>query len=389
MAHERLTVGLVIDDSLDRPDGVQQHVLTLGPWLTAQGHEVHYLTSTTERTDLANMHSLGKNLRMKFNGNRLGTPLPAPKDPIRALLTDVNFDVLHVNMPYSPFLAGRVVDLAGPETAVVGTFHILPWSPLTRIGAKGLGLIQRRQLRRFARTIAVSAPAQAFAASALGLVARVIGNPVDVERFTSERDLSPRPAGAPVRIVFLGRLVERKGARELLEALAHLLALKSDLVNGLNLEIVIAGTGPLRSELIAFAESNGLAGLVSFPGYIAENDKAGLLASADIVALPSTGGESFGISVVEALGAARGVVIAGDNPGYRTVMAGLEDQLIDANDTPAFAALLAKYLLDDALRLTTAERQLAQAQLFDVDRVGREVVDVYLEAIAQTRATEV
>src|SRR5690606_5004240 len=127
--------------------------------------------------------------------------------------------------------------------------------------------------------------------------------------------------------------------------------------------------------------------IVTFPGYISEDDKAELLASADIVALPSTGGESFGISVVEALGAARGAVLAGDNPGYRTVMAGLEEQLIDATNTPAFAALLAQYLSDPALRRETAERQLAQAERFDVNRVGREVVDVYREAIAQTRAS--
>lgn len=381
-----LRVGLVIDDSLDRPDGVQQHVLTLGAWLSGQGHEVHYLTSTTVRTDLANMHSLARNLRLKFNGNRLGIPLPAPARGITELLRAVDFDVLHINMPYSPLLAGRVITRARPGTHVVGTFHILPWTRLTRWGTHLLGLVQRRQLRRFSRVIAVSAPAAVFAADALKVAPVVIGNPVDVARFAQARESElarvaegeraaptvDASATAPVRIVFLGRLVERKGAGELLRAVVALRSLTQTPV-----EVVLGGTGPLREELAAYVAAEGLTDCVEFTGYVAEEDKAALLAGADVVALPSTGGESFGISVVEALAASRGVVLAGDNPGYRTVMEGLEDQLIDATDTPAFAALLARYVDDAAARSEASARQVVHAGRFDVNVIGAQVLEVY------------
>lgn len=134
-----LTIGLVIDDSLDRPDGVQQHVLTLGRWLTGKGHTVHYLTSTTQRTDIPRIHSLAKNLPITFNGNRLGIPLPADRSAIRQLFTDVHFDVLHINMPYSPLLAGAIINAAPATTRIVGTFHIMPWSTLTKVGTHALG----------------------------------------------------------------------------------------------------------------------------------------------------------------------------------------------------------------------------------------------------------
>lgn len=400
-------VGLVIDDSLDRPDGVQQHVLTLGAWLASQGHEVHYLTSTTERTDLPHLHNLSRNLRLKFNGNRLGTPLPARRARVREVLAAADLDVVHVNMPYSPVLAGRVVAHATPRTAVVGTFHILPWNTATRAGTHLLGLVQRRQLRRFAASIAVSEPAREFAAAALGIDPAVIGNPVDVARFTAARSATAPPAtsaaptdrpapatpgevdeAAPVRVVFLGRLVERKGALELLRAVAHahhLPAGDPDHLAPGSVEVVVAGTGPLLETLQELARSSGIEGCVTFPGFVSEDDKAALLASGDVVALPSTGGESFGISVVEALAAARGVVLAGDNPGYRTVMSGLEDQLVDATDTPAFAALLARYVHDADARRQAAERQLDQALRFDVATVGAQVLDVYARALAATR----
>jgi phosphatidylinositol alpha-mannosyltransferase len=79
-----LRIGLVIDDGLDRPDGVQQIVLALGRRLTGLGHEVHYLTSTTERTDLPHLHVLAPSVGVKFNGNRLSTPRPAPPSSARS-----------------------------------------------------------------------------------------------------------------------------------------------------------------------------------------------------------------------------------------------------------------------------------------------------------------
>lgn len=379
-----LTIGLVIDDSLDRPDGVQQHVLTLGAWLTAQGHEVHYLTSTTRRSDLAHVHSLARNLRLRFNGNRLGIPLPAPAAGIAALLQSTDFDVLHVNMPYSPLLAGRVVARARPGTVVVGTFHILPWTFLTHWGTRLLGLVQRRQLRRFSQVVAVSRPAADFAAEALRVAPVVIGNPVDVTRFSQARDaeragrVGSAVLDAPVRIVFLGRLVERKGAAELVRAVVRMRTLTSRPVH-----VVLGGTGPLKESLEALVRDNGLGEAVELIGYVTEEDKADLLAGADVVALPSTGGESFGISVVEALAASRGVVLAGDNPGYRTVMDGLEDQLVDATDVDAFAALLAHFVVDADARASASERQVAAAARFDVEVIGTAVVTVYRASLAR------
>ena len=71
-----LTIGLVLDDGLDAPDGVQQYVLTVARELQARGHVVHLIASSTSRTDLDRLHVLGRNLRVRFNGNVLSSPLP-------------------------------------------------------------------------------------------------------------------------------------------------------------------------------------------------------------------------------------------------------------------------------------------------------------------------
>jgi phosphatidylinositol alpha-mannosyltransferase len=374
-----LRIGLVIDDGLDRPDGVQQIVLTLGRRLTALGHEVHYLTSSTERTDLANLHVLGRTLAVRFNGNRLGTPLPASRAAVRRLLAEVPFDVLHVTMPYSPVLAGRVVSAAHPRTAVVGSFVIYPQDALTRWGIRALGAVERRRLRRFDSITALSTAAAESVREAYGRDVAVIGGPVELAGVPAPAAV--REEGAPVRIVFLGRLVERKGPRELLAAVAAMPRTERPWT------LTLAGRGPLLADLQERARAAGIADRVDFPGFVAEEDKAALLGGADVVALPSTGGESFGMSVVEALADAGGVVLAGDNPGYRTPMAGLEDQLVDPRDTAAFARTLARWVDDPAARRAAQDPQRAAAQRFEAGEITRQTLAWYDQALASRRAS--
>jgi len=48
-----MIIGFVLDDSLDKTDGVQQYVITLGQWFAKHDHEVHYLVGETKRNDIA------------------------------------------------------------------------------------------------------------------------------------------------------------------------------------------------------------------------------------------------------------------------------------------------------------------------------------------------
>lgn len=377
-----LRIGLVIDDGLDRPDGVQQIVLTLGARLTALGHEVHYLTSTTTRTDLPNLHVLSRHVAVKFNGNRLGTPLPAPRAAVRRLLDEVPFDVLHVTMPYSPVLAGRVVSAAHPRTAVVGSFVIYPQDAATRWGIRALGRVERRRLRRFDAISALSEAARESVRESYRRWVPIVGAPVELGAAAAAADASGDD-DRPVRIVFLGRLVERKGPRELLAAAAALHRRGT----ARPWTLTLAGRGPLLDELRERARAAGIADRVDFPGFVAESDKNALLAGADVVALPSTGGESFGISVVEALAHAGGVVLAGDNPGYRTPMAGLEDQLVQPAATDAFAGTLARWVDDPAARRAVLAPQRAAAARFEAGAITAQTLALYTEALSARRGT--
>ncbi len=368
----KLKIGLVLDDSLDRNDGVQQYVRSLGAWLVRQGHTVHFLAGQTRSGGKA-VHSLSRNIGVKFNGNRLSMPLPASARAIKTLLAREKYDVLHIQMPYSPLMAGKVIRLASMGTAVVGTFHILPIGGLQRYGNRALGLVQKRQLRRLDAICSVSAPAQKFAKTHYGLASRVIPNMIDAPAWHSA--MHPH-AG---RIVFLGRLVPRKGCAELLWAV---LELPEPLRN--NLEVLIAGDGPERQKLEKFAGRHKLRQVV-FLGYIDERHKRDLLASAQLAVFPSLGGESFGIVLIEAMAAGAGVVLGGNNPGYQSVLAAWPKVLFNPRDNRAFGRRLRAFLEDEKLRARLHAQQQAAVRQYDVDIVGGQIMKLYAEALLQRR----
>jgi phosphatidylinositol alpha-mannosyltransferase len=375
-----MRVGLVLDDTLDTSDGVQQYVLSVGAWLTGQGHEVHYLVGHTVRTDITHLHSLSKNVSVRFNGNRMSMPLPASKRELRQLLHEQKFDILHVQVPYSPFLAGRILKLVPKETAVVGTFHILPYSGLVRLANSWLAMLNSRSARRFDRLMAVSEPARVFAQATYAYQnMQIVPNPVRLEQFRGAVAASPQ-----LTIVFLGRLVERKGAQHLLAALVELrrLGLHPD-----DYRVVVGGTGELEQSLRQYVTANDLDETVEFAGFITEADKAAFLAQADIAVFPSTSGESFGIVLLEAMAAARGVVLAGNNPGYVAVMDHMAEHIIEPLETGRFAESLAAWLNDAEARSIAAANQKEYVKRFDVSVVGQQLEAVYEQALQSRRPT--
>lgn len=370
-----MKIGLVLDDTLDTSDGVQQYVLNVGAWLGSHGHEVHYLVGRTTRTDLANVHSLSRNLAVKFNGNRMSMPLPTSRRRLRAFLAQQQFDVLHVQVPYSPFLAGQIVLASPKSTAVVGTFHILPYSRLVTLANRCLALLNYRSGRRFDAMLAVSAPAQMFARRVYGYTAQIVPNSVNLAQFAGTNNTSPTTT-----IVFLGRLVERKGAQHLLRAIAFL---RQQLHYQGDFRVIIGGKGELLPQLQRYVQAQQLGEIVSFAGFVAEDAKAGFLARADIAVFPSTSGESFGIVLLEAMAVARGVVLAGNNPGYASVMPN-QDQVVNPVETADFAKQLADWLQDATARSHAATLQKEYVKQFDVTVVGQRLETIYKQAL-QTR----
>jgi phosphatidylinositol alpha-mannosyltransferase len=208
----KLKIGFVFDDTLDSYDGVAQYVKTLGAWLGKEGHEISYLVGQTKMREWAGgtVYSLAKNQKVSFNGNQANIPLPASAKKIEQVLNRELFDVLHVQVPYSPFLAQKIINRADQKTAVVGTFHVAPIGILPALGGHILKIMYGRSIKKFDQIVSVSSAAADYANNAFGQRTSVLPNVIEIEKFkfANKYKLSPYNKN----ILFFGRLVKRKGA---------------------------------------------------------------------------------------------------------------------------------------------------------------------------------
>lgn len=377
-----LTIGFVFDDTLDALDGVQQHIITIGTELARRGHDVHYLVGETHHSPVPQTVSLARNVMVSFNGNRMRIPLPVRKREIRAALAHNNYDILHIQAPYSPLFGGRVLECAPQSTGVVATYHIAPIDRRARYGGRALGLVNAHSHRRVDEVIAVSQVAAQYAQFTSHTHGTIIANPVNVEKFATAAHRATRDAAHP-HIVFLGRLVPRKGAQLLLEALDY--GERHGMFPMPGLHVTIAGDGPLMDDCVQRAAR--LRTPVQFVGTVDEG-KADLLASADVAVFPAIGGETFGIVLPEAIASGAGVTLAGDNPGYRWTMRGDEDALFSVGPDHArvLAERIERALTDAPWARRLHAREEALLDRYNVQAVTDEVEQVYARAIADRRA---
>lgn len=367
----KLKIGLLLDSTLDVEDGVQQYVMAVGEWLRGRDHDVHYIVGQTEKRQLPNIHSLSKNLVVKFNGNHVDLPLWASKHKIRELIDRERFDIIHVQTPHHPLLAQRVIMAADKRTAVVATFHILPYGWFAGFANHLLGLWLRPSLRRIDQMLAVTPAAAKFEKSTFGVDTKVLPNVFRYPVFHDAKPFERYNDAVPV-ILFLGRLVPRKGCLQLLQAVSELKK-----KNGPEFRVVICGKGPMLPKLQSYAKEHGLEQIVEFTGFVSDEDKPRYYASSAITVFPSSGGESFGIVLLEGMASGNAAVLAGNNPGYASVMEPQPDLLFNPSDPSELAKRIKQLLTDEHQRRKCAAWGEQYSRRFDVDTVGRELEALY------------
>ena len=202
---------------------------------------------------------------------------------------------------------------------------------------------------RLHRALARRADGFVVASSAARRRAEAIGAPPErVEVSLQSADLEGfapgPPEPGPVRLLYVGRLVEDKNLRRLLQAL-----------RGLDARLELCGTGPLEAELRSLAE--GLD--VDFRGYVAPEDLPARFAAADALVLPSLY-EPFGVAVREAAAAGLPIVCsrtagaAGD-----FAVEGRNAVLVDPLDESSIRPALELVVGDEAARERMAAESLA------------------------------
>ncbi|MCW2516711.1 MAG: GDP-mannose-dependent alpha-(1-2)-phosphatidylinositol mannosyltransferase [Mycobacterium sp.] len=360
-----MRIGMVCPYSFDVPGGVQAHVLQLAEVMVGYGHEVSVLAPSSPDVTLPDyVVSGGKALPIPYNGSvarlRFG---PAAHRTVKKWLVDGDFDVLHLHEPNAPSLSMLALMIA--EGPIVATFHTSTTKSLTLSVFQG---ILRPWHEKIVGRIAVSDLARRWQMEALGSDAVEIPNGVDVASFEAAPKLDgyPRPGKS---VLFLGRFDEpRKGMQVLLGALPALVDALPDV------EVLVVG----RGDEEALAEEAGeLAGHLRFLGLVDDAAKASAMRSADVYCAPNTGGESFGIVLVEAM-AAGTAVVASDLDAFRRVLEdGAAGRLVPVDDSAALASALIDVLSDDAVRERLVAGAAKAVRRYDWSVVALQILRVY------------
>ena len=173
-----------------------------------------------------------------------------------------------------------------------------------------------------------------------------------------------------VMAAFLGRIDEpRKGLAVMVAAMPAIL----DAMPGAHL--VVAGPGEV--DEIAAGLDPRVRAATEFLGSVSEDDKVALLRSADLYVAPHTGGESFGIVLVEAM-ASGAPVLASDLEAFTAVLgAGPAGRTFPVGDSAALAAAVIELLSTPGERARLRELGLKRARSFDWGVVAERVMAVY------------
>jgi phosphatidylinositol alpha-mannosyltransferase len=362
-----MRIGMVCPYSFDVPGGVQSHVLQLAEVLQGYGHDVSVLapSSPGARAALPDyVVSGGRAIPIPYNGSvarlRFG---PATHRTVKKWLRSGEFDVLHLHEPNAPSLSMLALNIAqGP---IVATFHTSTTKSLT---LSVFEPILRPMHEKIVGRIAVSDLARRWQMEALGSDAVEIPNGVDVGSFTSAPRLPgyPRPGKT---VLFLGRYDEpRKGMAVLLGALPAVVERFPDV------EILVVGRG---DEEQLRANAGAQAPHLRFLGQVDDAAKASAMRSADVYCAPNTGGESFGIVLVEAMAAGTAVVASDLDAFRRVLLDGDAGRLVAIDDPDALAAALIDVLGDDAARARYIACSTAAVQRYDWSVVARQIMRVY------------
>jgi phosphatidylinositol alpha-mannosyltransferase len=362
-----MRVGIVCPYSLDVPGGVQFHVRDLAEHLIAAGHHVSVLAPADDDTPVpAYVETAGRAVPVKYNGSVARVNFgPVSNTRVRRWLTEGDFDVVHIHEPISPSLS--LLALWNADEPVVGTFHT---ANLRSRAMQAAYPVVRPALEKIAARIAVSEDARRTVVDHLGGDAVVIPNGVYVDAFASApvREEWTGTPDAPT-LAFLGRIDEpRKGLHVLCAAVPALFE------RWPGLRVLVAGRGDPDDALEQLGPA---ARAVEFLGSVSDEDKASLLRSVDVYVAPHTGGESFGIVLVEAMSAGTCVVASRLGAFRRVLDDGSLGRLFPTGDAGALVDAIDEVLADPSRRRSLAEAGHVAVRRYDWSVVAQDILAVY------------
>lgn len=176
-------------------------------------------------------------------------------------------------------------------------------------------------------------------------------------------------------ILFVGRLVEKKGVRYLIEAMQW--------VRG---RLIIVGDGPLQCELMRLTETMRLQDRIYFLGAKTHEELPEIFASADVFVAPSVTAkdkdkEGFGLVILEAMASGLPVVASRSGGITEIIHHGENGLLAEERDSQGLARYITQMLYNKPVREKCIKQMQSTVEQYDYHNVGIRYRDIIEESL--------
>lgn len=203
---------------------------------------------------------------------------------------------------------------------------------------------------------------------------RLVPNGVELVRFVP----TARPPNPVVRILFIGRLIPRKGFQYVVNALPKVLQLTN-----VPFEVEVVGGGAMRSTLDGLAATLGVSRLLKYVGTIPYEQLHRVYQGADVFVLTSES-EGMPCATLEAMGCGLPIVTT-DVPGNQEIVReGINGFLVPIGDTDKLAQSLSWLIRDPSLRRRLGAESRRAVQPYDWREIVRRYAAIFDEVRTRT-----
>lgn len=376
----KLRIGIISPYSFETVGGVQLHIRDFAQQLISRGHHVEVLAPGRRTFDMPKwVQTTGSSFSIPYNGSVAHLSyFGLAGHKTRQWVKQGHFDILHLHEPEVPSISHKPLIPGFAPCPFVATFHAAFDS--YPIALKAVEPYLKRHLSSISHAICVSESARAAADHYLPARTeqRIIPNGVDTSIFAQAQPIKAwQGTDRQPTIGFLGRLnEERKGFEIFAKAACDVLETMP------GARFLCAGDGQKDAIRILRSFSPDLEHHFEFLGRISDSAKASLYKSLDVYVAPQTGGESFGIVLVEAM-AAGCPIVASDLPAFRAISQDGNSILHFTNgDSCSCAKTIEAVFCDAQIRQSLSQAGVERSKCFDWQSVTEQVLSVYSQAIA-------
>jgi len=367
-----MKIALCSDYFYPRIGGVTSHILGLATELQKQGHDITIITKKTNDNGFHDFHEI-EGIRI-----REVTPLipcsnlivPPNTTEIRRLFKREDFDIIHAHHAFTPTSLLSIAAAKKLNIPAVLTNHTIPFRHDNRLWSFAAPPV-KKYVNKADGVIAVSNAAANFIehfTPKKNIV--IIPNGVDTDRFNSpeKSNITEKPT-----ILYVGRLVYRKGLHVLIRAMPYVLRKIPDA------QLLIAGNGHMKCLIELLIKRYGLEKHVKLLGFVPDKNLPMLYYMCNVFVLPSLHGESFGVTLLEAMASGKPIVASNVGGIPEVIEDDVTGLLVKKDSEKELADAISKILIDPNLAKILANNARKSVEKYSWTHVTEKVEKVYRE----------